>query len=136
MFLCLPTHVHVHVHFNIKCQGSLFTFMVKYFLLYTINNCFIGKHFEPSTTSLSQASEMDRGGGPCKRSSSFRFTEYQLCELKKRFKSDPHIKGIEKQLMAKNLGITVSSLANWFKVQRRLDRNLATEVSNATIGTA
>ena len=103
--------------------------------LYNTNNCFIGKHFESSTTSLSQVFGMEHGGCPRKRTAYCRFTEYQLSEMKKRFKSDPHIKGIEKQLMAKNLGISMTALADWFKAQRKLERKLANEVSNATIVT-
>ena len=96
-------------------------------------DCFIGKHSESSTGCLSQVSGMRLGGGPIKRASTFRFSEFQLSELKKRFKSDPHIKGIEKELMAKNLGISVTSLKNWFEAQRKLERNLPNKVRNATI---
>ena len=131
MVLCLPTHVH----FNIKCQVSMSTFIVKDFVIHTINNWFIGKHFKSLTTCLSQVSGMEHGGGPRKRASTFRFTEYQLCELTKRFKVDPYIKQTEKQLMARNLGIKLSSITNWFKEQRRPEQNLANEVSNATIVT-
>ena len=70
-----------------------------------------------------------------KEKSPSQFTEYQLSEMEKKFKSDPNIKGIEKQMMAKNLGITMSALENWFKAQRRLERKFANKVSNATIVT-
>ena len=44
-----------------------------------------------------------------KRASSSRFTEYQLSKLN-RFKSDPFIKGKEKELLAKNLGTTMTAV--------------------------
>ena len=84
---------------------------------------------------MSQVSGMEYGGVPRKRKKRFQFTEYQRFELEKKFKSDPYIKGIEKKRMAENLGITMTALTNWFKTHRRLERNLANEVSNATIVT-
>ena len=74
---------------------------------------------------------------PRKRKPTVRFTDYQLSELKKRFKSDPYIKGIEKELIAKNLGTTQTAVQRWFKVERmKLKRNLANEASNVTVVTA
>ena len=78
---------------------------------------------------------MEYGAVPRKRARPFHFTEYQLSAMEKKFKKDPHIKGIEKKLMAKNLGITPIALANWFSAQRYLERKLANEINNATIVT-
>ena len=81
---------------------------------------------------------MEHGGvlGKRPRKSQSRFTEYQLAELEKRFKIDPYIKGMEKELMAENLGTTQAAVANWFDVRRRRKRRLASEASNATVVTA
>ena len=73
----------------------------------------------------------------CKRTSSYRFNEHQLSELKKRFKSDPYITGIEKELMAKNLGITQKAIKDWFYFKRsRLRQLLGSKYSNTTVVTA
>ena len=74
------------------------------------------------TACLNQASETEQRRISRKRTRSSRFTEYQLCELNKRFRSEPYIKGMEKELMAKNLGVSLSSLSSWFYRQRRLKR--------------
>ena len=65
-----------------------------------------------------------------------RFTEYQLSELEKRFKIDPYIKGMEKELMAENLGTSQSAIEEWFSGKCKRRRKLAKKVSNATILTA
>ena len=71
---------------------------------------------------------------PRKRKPTVRFTEYQLSELKKRFKIDPYIKGREKELMAKNLDTTQTAVTNWFNVERmKLKRNLSNEACNVTV---
>ena len=82
--------------------------------------------------------ETGHSGVPRKRAGFYsQFTELQLSELEKKFKSDPHIKGIEKELLANNLGITLSAVANWFSCKRRkLKRHLSNEVRNATVVTA
>ena len=81
---------------------------------------------------------MEHGGVPRKRKALVRFTDYQLSELEKRFKGDPYIKGIEKELVAKNLGTTQAALTAWFYLKRRQTRQLANEAtcSNATVVTA
>ena len=76
---------------------------------------------------------MEHGRVPRKRRTTVELTEYQLSELEKRFKSDPYIKGAEKELMAKNLGITKVLVEKWFHYERRRKRNLAKEASNATV---
>ena len=77
---------------------------------------------------------MEHGGVSRKRKPPFRFTEYQLSELRKRFKSDPYITGIEKELLANHLGITLTAVKNWFKRERlRLNGSRASEASNVTI---
>ena len=76
---------------------------------------------------------MEHGGVPRKRRNTVEFTEYQLSELEKRFKIDPYIQGVEKELMANNLGITKAVVANWFNSERRRERNLAKKASNATV---
>ena len=74
---------------------------------------------------------------PCKRRTSSQFTDYQLSALKKRFKSDQYIKGKEKILLAKNLGISPTAVRIWFNLERRkLKRHLANKASNATGVTA
>ena len=54
-----------------------------------------------------------------------RLSKYQLSELMKRFQSDPYIKGQDKELIAKNLGLSKRRLAKWFERQRflRLKQN-------------
>ena len=96
----------------------------------------LDKHFEAPTTSFSQVPETGLSGVPRKRTSS-QLTELQLSELKKKFKSDPYIKGIEKELLANNLGITTTAVTNWFSWERiKLKRHLSNEAHNATIVTA
>ena len=75
---------------------------------------------------------MEHEGVSCKRRYS-RFTEYQLSELEKRFKIDPYIKGMEKVLIAENLGSTQTAVAEWFSSKRKRKRRLANEASNATV---
>ena len=114
-------------------QKFLLVRYLQIFLLYTL----IGNQLETPTSCLSQAFGMEHGGVPRKRKPFVRFTEYQLSELKKRFKSDPYIKGIEKELMAKNLGTTQTAVQRWFKVEHmKLKRNLPNEASNVTVVTA
>ena len=48
-----------------------------------------------------------------------RLTEFQLSELRKRYEINPRIHGKEKELMSRNLGISLNRLGNWFKLQRR-----------------
>ena len=61
-----------------------------------------------------------------KRRAIFQLTEDQLSELTKRFKFDPYIKGKERKLLAKSLGITPSAVTIWFSLQRmKLIRNLS-----------
>ena len=99
-----------------------------------LNKTSLDKHFETQTTSFSQESKIEHRGVPCKRPSSSRFTEHQLSELNKRFRSDPFIKGTEKELLAKNLGLTLTAVKNWFYYERnKLKQRLANEASNATV---
>ena len=49
-----------------------------------------------------------------------RLSKYQLSEMMKRFQSDPYIKGQDKELMAKNLGLSKRRVAKWFERQRSL----------------
>ena len=99
-----------------------------------LNKTFLGEDFEAPTTSFSQVSKTEHRGVPCRRASSSRFTEYQLSELNKRFKSDPYIKGVEKEFLAKNLDITLTAVENYFYLERkRLKRHLANQASNATV---
>ena len=109
---------------------------MKLVIQYIDNKNFLGKRFEAPTTFLSQVSETEHGGVLGKRTKASRFTEYQLSEMKKRFKRDPNIKGIEKELMVKNLGITQTAVTNWFSRKRRLERNLVNTARNATVVTA
>ena len=55
-------------------------------------------------------------------------SNYQLSELTKRFKSDPYLTGVEKELMGKHLGISPGSLQNWFARKRRVEKE-ANELS-------
>ena len=104
------------MHFNNKGQVFLFTLIVAHYsAICTLYMYIIGNQLETPTSCLSQAFGMDYGGVSRKRKAHFRFTEYQLSELRKRFKSDPHLTGIEKELIAKNLGTTQSSVNSWFK---------------------
>ena len=79
------------------------------------------------TACMNQVSETEQKRISRKRKFRTGFSEYQLSEMKKRFKSDPYIKGMEKELMAKNLGISLSSLSNWFYRQRCLKQKLGTK---------
>ena len=77
---------------------------------------------------------MEHGGVPHKRSTTSIFTENQLSKLMKRFKNDPYIKKPEREIMAKQLGVTQSAIANWFQKEReRQKRYLAYEACNATV---
>ena len=96
----------------------------------------IDKLFETPTTCLSKVFEMEHRVAPRKRTRKFQFTEYQLSKLKKRFRRSPYIKGKEKELMAKDLGIPQNSVLSWFLYQRRVKQRLASEASNATVVTA
>ena len=58
----------------------------------------------------------------CKRSGGTVFTEYQLSELKKRYKVDQYIQGKEKEAMAKSLGISKSRVSYWFKYMRQKEK--------------
>ena len=99
-----------------------------------LNKISLDEHFEAQATSFSQVSKAEHKGVPSKRASSSRFTEYQLSELNKRFKSDPYIKGTDKELFAKNLGITMATVKSWFcRERKRLKQCLANEASNATV---
>ena len=80
---------------------------------------YIGKYSESPTTCLSPVSETEHRGVLGKRTTQTWFTQYQLSELKKEFKSDPYITGVEKKMMAKNLGITQARVANWFCKERK-----------------
>ena len=78
-------------------------------------------------------SETDHRRDPCKRTTSSRFNKDQLSELKKRFKSGRYLKKGEKELIAKNIGVTMTAVENWFCWERRRQRqHLANEANNAT----
>ena len=94
--------------------------LIKACVWFIDNKIFLGKHSEAPTTCLSQVSGTEHRGVLGKRTPQSRFTEYQLSELKKRFKSDPYITGVEKELMAKNLGTTTIAITNWFSRKRKL----------------
>ena len=57
----------------------------------------------------------------CKRSHLTEFSEYQLSELRKRYKVDKYIQGKEKEAMAKSLGVSMSRVSDWFKCTRKKD---------------
>ena len=78
-------------------------------------------------------SETEHRGVLCKRRACSRFSDHQLSEMKKRFKQDPHIKGMEKELMAKTLGITKLQVTNWFIQERRRKRKLVNKAMNGTV---
>ena len=103
---------------------------------YIDNKMFLCKHFEASAACLSQTLETGHEGFLRKRTASSRFTEHQLFELKKRFKSHPYITGKEKQLMAENLGTTQAAVTNWFCTERKLRRKFVNKARNATVATA
>ena len=106
-----------------------------FFFLYC-DKIHIDKLFESPTTSLSNVSETGHRVVPHRGTGYFPFTEYQLSQLKRRFRSCPYIKGKQKKLMAKDLGIPRNLLLSWYRHQRNLKRRLANEASNATIVTA
>ena len=78
---------------------------------------------------------MEHGEVSCTRHYN-RFSEYQLSELEKRFEIDPYIKGMEKKMMAENLGTTQAVVEEWFSGKRKRKRRLAKKASNATVVTA
>ena len=57
-----------------------------------------------------------------KRRSYTRLTEYQRFELNKWYEMNPYLKGKEKEAMARNLGITIRYIENWFKRRRRWEK--------------
>ena len=75
-------------------------------------------HFEIVTDFSMLLSDTGLKGIPCKRS----FSDYQLSELRKRYKSHPYVVGVEKQAMCKRLGISKRQIENWFKHQRQYDK--------------
>ena len=75
---------------------------------------------DSSSESLRTPSVSGHQDNPRKRRVSKRLNEFQLSELRKRYKMDSHIKGVEKERMARNLGISPSKVANWFNKRRRL----------------
>ena len=94
----------------------------------------LDKNSQAQATCLSQVSEPEQRRVQWKKRPPTRLTDYQVSELKKRFKSDQYIKGIEKELLAKNLGITQTTVKDWFYWERlRRKRKLAKEASNATV---
>ena len=126
--ISLPTVcIHVYASFNwpsVRYSCTVF------------KHHFLDEHFEPPT-SFSQVCKTEHRGLPCKRTTCLRFNEHQLSELKKKFKTHPYIKGLEKDMMAKNLGITQAAVTNWFCCERqKLKRRSVNEASNASVVTA
>ena len=80
------------------------------------------KNFEAPTTCSSEVSETEQRVVPCNKRKHFELTEDQLSKLKKRFTISQYIKGKEKELMAKDLGIPQTSVLSWFRHQRNLKR--------------
>ena len=103
---------------------------------FTMIKIHIDKHFKTPTTCLSNGSETEHRVVPHKGTDDIPFTKYQLSKLKRRFRSGQYIKGREKELLAKDLGIPQNSLLSWFRYQRSLKRRLTNEASNATVVTA
>ena len=68
------------------------------------------------------SSDSDHQDIPRKRRASTRLNEFQLSELRKRYKMDSYIQGVEKERMARSLGISPSKIASWFSKQRKLER--------------
>ena len=76
---------------------------------------------DSSSESLTTPSVSGHQDNPRKRQVSDRLNEFQLSELIKRYKMDSHIKGVEKERMARKLGISPGQVAAWFSKQRRLE---------------
>ena len=93
--------------------------------------------FETPTTGLSNVSEIEHRVVPHNATDYFLLTEYQLSKLKHRFRSNPCIQGKEKELMAKDLGISQCSVLYWFHRHRSLKRHLASQAisRSATVET-
>ena len=51
-------------------------------------------------------------------------TEYQRSELMKRYERDPFIRGKERELLSRNLGLSERRVMGWFIGRRRLDRKM------------
>ena len=75
-------------------------------------------HFEILTDFSMSLSDTGVKGIPRKRS----FSGYQLSELRKRYKLDPYVVGVEKEAMCKRLGMSERQIENWFKHRRLYDK--------------
>ena len=126
--------IHTEIVFKLVLYTCIYHFYFK--LLFSILKNHHSSIFDMSIFTVYMHTHVPKGL-PCKRTSTSRYTEHQVSELKKRFKSDPYIKGIEKEKMAKNLGITQKAIKDWFFSQRvRLKRGLANKYGNGTVETA
>ena len=77
---------------------------------------------DTSSDCLRSPSDSGQQDIPRKRTLSSRLSEFQLSELTKRYKLDPYIKGAEKELMSRHLGITPSRVQIWFSERRKKER--------------
>ena len=51
-------------------------------------------------------------------------TDYQESELMKRYQMSPYMRGKEKELLSRNLGLSERRVASWFTEKRRLARRM------------
>ena len=73
---------------------------------------------DASSACLRAPSDSGKEETPSKRPRPIELNEFQVSELRKRYKIDPHINGVEKAMLSKYLGISPHRIAIWFAKQR------------------
>ena len=107
--------IHVDYTFNlIKCQVFYYPCCV-YFVVST-NNC------SQSTTNALAAGRVDEGRGQDFKLT-FRLKPKQRTQLIAYFKNNQYPKESEKEMLAKNLGLTTLYVQRWFRRKRRKEWN-------------
>ena len=76
--------------------------------------CLVQQHAECQISQFETGQKINQH----KRKCWTRFTEYQLHELRKRFKINPFIVGHEKTSLSRKLGLSTQSVKSWFKTER------------------
>ena len=82
------------------------------------------------TESSSTLTQIGQRLNALKRKCPTTFTECQLAELRKWFKSSPYIEGEEKTLLARNLGISTERVKSWFTRERKIQKKKANEIGH------
>ena len=123
-FFLNSTTPALYTHFNLSQSADISCYMFMYFVHILHNlKMSIKARIKILTDCSRPLADMKKDTIGSKRSHSTGFSEYQLIELRKRYKVDPYIKGKEKEAMAKSLGISMQKLFHWFKNKRQREKN-------------